>query len=108
MKHACCALLMLMLMLLAIPAHAEWAKKDYDFEYNQCTPACYKNNPKAHDKCDIYCHCVTDDMQTRYSDHALLKGVLEQKVPDRISMLQKIANSCNQQIWGNAARKLKF
>lgn len=106
MRQVACALLTL---LLAIPAHAEWAKKDYDLEYDQCTPACYRNNPKERAKCDIYCHCVTEDMQTRFSDHALLlRDVIAQKNPDRIASLQKIANSCNQQIWGTTAPKLKF
>ena len=105
MKKAAYALLML---ALTVPAYAEWAKRDYDLEYDQCTPACYKNNPKEHDKCATYCHCVTDDLQRQFSDHALLQDVLEQKKPDRITGLQKIANSCNQRIWGNPARKLKF
>jgi hypothetical protein len=99
----------LLTVLLAIPAHAEWAKKDYATEYDQCTPACYKNNPKEHDKCDIYCRCVRDDMQVRFTDHdQLIRDVVQDKNADRIASLQKIANSCNQQIWGNSAKKLKF
>jgi hypothetical protein len=106
MKQVAYALLM---ALLAVPAHAEWAKKDYATEYDNCTPACYKNNPKAHDKCDSYCHCVTDGMQTQFSDHdQLMRDTVQQKMPDRIAALQRIANRCNQQIWGNPARKLKL
>jgi hypothetical protein len=106
MKQTAYALLMVWLL---VPAHAEWAKKDYATEYDQCTPTCYKNNPKAHDKCDIYCRCVTDDMQAQFIDHdQLIRVVVQDKNADRIASLQKIANSCNQQIWGNPARKLKF
>ena len=106
MKQLAYALLM---VLLVGPARAEWAQKDYATEYDQCTPACYKNNPKQHDKCDTYCHCVTDDMQTRFSDHdQLVHDVVQDQNPDRIAALQKIANGCNQQIWGNPAKKLKF
>jgi hypothetical protein len=77
-------------------------------EYDNCTPACYKNNPKEHDKCDNYCHCVTDDMQTQFSDHAQLVQDFLKQNSDLIAALQKIGNSCNQQIWGNPARKLKL
>jgi hypothetical protein len=105
MKQVAYALLM---VLLAVPARAEWAKKDYATEYDNCTPACYKNNPKEHDKCDNYCHCVTDDMQTQFSDHAQLVQDFLKQNSDLIAALQKIGNSCNQQIWGNPARKLKL
>jgi hypothetical protein len=99
----------LLVAWLVVPAHAEWTKKDYASEYDNCTPACYKNNPKAHDKCDRYCRCVTDDMQTQFSDHdQMMRDVVQDKNADRIASLQKIANSCNRQIWGNPAKKLKF
>ena len=105
MKKVACVLL----TVLALPAHAEWAKKDYAAEYDQCTPACYKNNPKQHDKCDSYCHCITDDMQAQFSDHdQLIRNVAQEKLPTSIAALQKIANGCNRQIWGNPARKLKI
>ena len=106
MKQTACALLT---VCLIVPVQAEWAKKDYASEYDQCTPACYKNNPKAHDKCDSYCRCVTDDMQTQFSDHdQMIRDVVQDKNADRIASLQKIASGCNQQIWGNPAKKLKF
>ena len=97
------------ILLFAAVVHAEWAKQDYAREYDLCTPACYKNNPKQHDKCDSYCHCVTDDMQAQFSDHdRLMKDVVQERLPERIAGLQKIASRCNHQIWGNPARKLKI
>ena len=106
MKPACGILLAI---LLLSPVHAEWARKDYASEYENCVPPCQKNNPRDQDKCLGYCRCVTDDMQTQFADHDLLmREVLEQKLPDRIAGLQKIANTCNKQVWGNPARKLKF
>jgi hypothetical protein len=99
----------LLALLLAAPAGAEWTKKTYATDYDQCTPACYKNNPKAHDKCDNYCHCVTNDIQTRFPDHdQFVREVVEQKKMDHLTALQKIANGCNRQIWGSPARKLKI
>lgn len=99
----------LLAFLLAIPVHAEWAKKDYTSEYEQCTPACYKNNPKTHDKCDSYCRCVTDERQALFPDHdQLVRDAAKQTPPNRIVALQKIANSCNQRIWGNSAKKLRL
>jgi hypothetical protein len=106
MKRLGCALLPI---LLASPVHAEWTQKDYAGEHDGCLSRCDKNNPQDHAKCTAYCHCVTDRMQSEFAGHdQLAREVIEQKLPDRIAILQKLANRCNQQIWGNPARKLKF
>ena len=100
---------MLLAILLTGSAHAEWAPKDYASEYDGCLPRCDKNNPHDHDKCVAYCRCVTDGMQAQFADRdRLMREVIEQKMADRIARLQKLANGCNQRIWGNPARRLKF
>jgi len=99
----------LIVLFLAAPTRAEWTKKNYATEYGQCTPACYKNNPKAHDKCDNYCHCVTGDMQTQFPDHdQFVREVVAQRRTDYLTALQKIANNCNRHIWGTSVRRLKL
>jgi hypothetical protein len=99
----------LLALLLVIPAHAEWTQRDYASEYDGCLPACDKNNPREHDRCVSYCRCVTDGAQTRFSDHnQFVRDIIQRKLPDQVAPLQKIANRCNQQIWKNPARKLKF
>ena len=96
-------------IFLAGPAHAEWTQRDYASEYDGCLSHCDKNNPHDHAKCIAYCRCVTDGVQSGFASHdQLAREVIEQKLPDRIAILQKLANRCNQQIWGNPARKLKF
>ena len=100
---------MLLPILLAGPAQAGWAQKDYISEYDGCLPSCDKTNPQEHDRCVSYCRCVIDGMQAQFGDHdQLMREVTEQKLADRIARLQKLTNSCNQQLWRNPARKLKF
>lgn len=99
----------LLAILLFGAARAEWAKKDASAEYDNCLPRCDENNPKEHGKCVSYCECVTDGMQVQFADHdQLVRQVTDQKMPERVASLQKIANSCNQKIWKNPARRLKF
>jgi len=106
MRWLCCALLPI---LLASPAHAEWTQQDYAREYDGCLSRCDKNNPQDHAKCIAYCHCVTNRVESGFANHGqLAREVIERKLPERIATLQKLANRCNQQIWGNPARKLKF
>ena len=101
-----CALLTL---LLVTPAYAEWTKSDSVREYEACLPACDKNNPRDRDKCVSYCGCVTREVQARFSSHPqLIRQVVEQKLADAVAALQKITNRCNQQIFGNPARKLRI
>ena len=99
----------LLTLLLAGAAQAEWTKKDYSTEYDSCLSSCDRNHPKEHDKCGSYCTCVTDGLQARFADRdQITRQVIQQKMPDRIASLQKIANSCNQKQWGSAAWKLRF
>ena len=99
----------LMALLAAYPAQAEWAQKDYASEYDACVPNCDKNNPREHEKCVSYCGCVTDQMQAQYLDHnQLVQDAVQQKLSGSIARLQRIADHCNHQTWGNPARKLKF
>jgi hypothetical protein len=106
MKQVACTLLGL---LLVIPARAEWKQTDNAREYEACIPECEKNSPREHDRCVNYCRCVTDRMQTQFPDRdRFLREVVEQKLPAPTADLQKIVNRCNQQIWKNPARRLKF
>lgn len=107
MRFVHCALLAI--WLCSSTAQAEWAKKDYSSEYDNCLPPCDKNNPKEHEMCVKYCGCVTDGMQGQFADHnQMTREVMLQKMPERIASLQKIANGCNHKYWGNPAQKLKF
>ena len=100
---------MLLAIIVAGAAQAEWAKKDYSAEYGACLPPCDKNHPNEHDKCVSYCTCVTDGMQTQFADHdQMTRQVNQQKLRDPIARLQKIANSCNLKHWKSAAQRLKF
>lgn len=100
---------MLLAMLLAGAARAEWAKKDYSAEYDACLPPCDQNHPKEHEKCAGYCSCVTDGMQAHFANHdQMTREVIQQKTRERISSLQKIANSCNLKHWRSAAHRLQF
>jgi hypothetical protein len=97
------------IFLATTPAYAEWPPQAYSQEYDACVPACDKNNPSAHDKCTAYCHCVMDEMQTQFPDHAqLVRELTQEKRPDRMATTQMIANTCNQKIWGVPAKKLEF
>ncbi|WP_298256397.1 hypothetical protein [Bradyrhizobium sp.] len=99
----------LLAVLLAGAAQAEWAKKDYSAEYDVCLPPCDHNHPKEHDKCVSYCACVTDGMQTHFTNHdQMTREVVQRKIRDQIASLQKIANSCNLKHWGSAAHRLRF
>ena len=106
MKIMHCALAAI---LLAGCAQAKWAKRDYSAEYDACLPSCEQNHPKEHDKCVSYCTCVTNAMQTQFSDHdQMTREVIRQRTHDQIASLQKIANSCNLKQWGSASHRLKF
>ena len=99
----------LLAILLAGPAQAAWTQQDYAREYDGCLAGCDKTNPREHDTCVSYCRCVIDGTQAQFADHdQLMREMTEQKLADRIARLQKLANSCNQQLWRNPARKLKF
>lgn len=96
-------------LLLALPAHAEWKQQDLNNEYESCLPSCDKNNPRDHDHCIRYCHCITDGLQAEFSGHdQLVRDTTQLKLPDRIARLQRLANHCNHEIWKTPARKLKF
>src|SRR5579871_5219776 len=98
----------LVAILLAGSAQAEWTKTDYAREYDNCLAACDKSNPREHDKCVSYCGCVTDGMEAQFSDRdRLTREAVQQKMPERIRSLQRLADHCNHQIWRNPARKLK-
>lgn len=105
MKGMHCALLAVFLLG---SAQAEWTKKDYAREYDSCLPSCEKTNPREHDKCVAYCGCVTDGMQAQFSNHDRLTREAAQKLSARIATLQRLADHCTHQVWGNPARKLKF
>ena len=94
---------------LAAPAYAQWAPQVYTTEYEACVPPCDKNNPTSHGQCVSYCHCVMDAMQSQFPDHdALERAATQEKRPDSIASLQKIANTCNQKAFGAPARPLEF
>jgi 2-keto-4-pentenoate hydratase len=99
----------LLAFLLAAPGRAEWTKADMVREYEACLPACDITNPRDHDKCVSYCHCVTDAVEGRFSSHQqLIREVVEQKLREPLAALQKITNRCNRQIFGNPARKIRI
>jgi len=94
---------------LAGPAQAGWTQKDYASEYDGCLSGCDKNNPQEHEKCVKYCRCLTEGMQTQFPNHdELVRQPAHGKLPERVAGLQRLADHCNHQIWGNPARKLKF
>jgi hypothetical protein len=97
------------IFLATTPAHAQWPQEAYSQEYDACVPACDKNNPSDHDKCIAYCHCVMDELQRQFPDHAqLVRELTQQKLASTVAATQTIANACNQKQWGKPARELQF
>ena len=97
----------LLAFLLATPAYAQWEPQVYNGEYQACVPPCDKNNPTGHDKCEAYCHCVMDSLQTKFPDHAQINNDYANKVQSSMAAIQTIANSCNQRTFGGNARPVQ-
>jgi hypothetical protein len=48
-------------------------------------------------------------MQAEFPSHPqLVREATQQKLPDRLARLQRIADHCNHEVWKSAARKLRF
>lgn len=95
-------------ILLTSSARAEWTKQDYASEFDGCLAGCDKNNRQEHEKCVNYCRCLADGMQAQFPSHDQLARDAQQKLRERVAGLQRLADHCNHQIWGNPARRLKF
>ena len=96
-----------LVFLLATPAYAQWEPQVYNSEYEACVPPCGTSNPTGHDKCEAYCHCVMDSLQTKFPDHAQINNDYANKVEASMAAIQSIANACNQRTFGGDARPVK-
>jgi hypothetical protein len=96
-----------LLLVLGTPALAQWTPQDYSAEYNDCVPACDKNNANVHAMCEQYCRCVIDAAQSAFPDHAQLNADYSQRLPATLKAMQELANGCNQKVFGGPARQLK-
>lgn len=94
-------------IFLAMPAYADWSPQEYTAEFNACVPACLKNNSSSQDKCESYCHCVMDSLQSQFPDHAQLNRDYANKVPASMTALQTSADTCNRKFFGGNARDVK-
>ena len=97
----------LITMMLATPAWAQWSAQTASSELASCVAACDKNNPTRHDTCAAGCQCILDGAQTQFPDHDRFQHeVMVEKLADRIAAYQTIVDKCNRQTFGGPAKKL--
>jgi len=90
MKFCACVLIAL---LLATPACAQWSEQTLSSEMETCVAACDANNPTRHDTCIAGCRCIMDTTSAQFPDHDQLQHeILVEKRSDRVADYQTIVD----------------